>query len=45
MEICLKSTVSFEELKNIMFDIGFKVQEDFQMNDIYMINKDVDISL
>ena len=45
MEICLKSTVSFEELKNIMFDIGFKVQEDFQMNDIYIINKDVDISL
>jgi len=45
MEICLKSTVSFEKLKNIMFDIGFKVQEDFQMNDIYMINKDVDISL
>ena len=45
MEICLKSIVSFEELKNILFDIGFKVQEDFQMNDIYMINKDVDISL
>ena len=45
MEICLKSTVSFEELKSIMFDIGFKVQEDFQMNDIYMINKVVDISL
>lgn len=44
-EICLKSTVSFEELKNIMFDIGFKVQEDFQMNDIYMINKNIDISL
>lgn len=44
-EICLKSNVSFEKIKNIMFDIGFKVQEDFQMNDIYMINKDVDISL
>ena len=44
-EICLKSNVSFEDIKNIMFDIGFKVQEDFQMNDIYMINKDVDISL
>lgn len=44
-EICLKSNVSFEEIKNIMFDMGFKVQEDFQMNDIYMINKDVDISL
>lgn len=45
IEICLKSNVSFEELKNIMFDVGFRVQEDFQMNDIYMINKDVDISL
>lgn len=44
-EICLKSNVSFEELKNIMFDIGFRVQEDFQMNDIYMINKNIDISL
>ena len=44
-EICLKSNVSFEEIKNIMFDIGFKVQEYFQMNYIYMINKDVDISL
>lgn len=43
-EICLKSNVSFEEIKNIMFDMGFKVQEDFQMNDIYMINKDADIS-
>lgn len=44
-EICLKSNVSFEKLKNIMFDMGFKVQEDFQMNDIYMINKDINISL
>lgn len=44
-EICLKSNVSFEELKSIMFNIGFKVQEDFQMNDIYMINKNIDISL
>ena len=31
-EICLKSNVSFDKLKKIMFDIGFKVQEDFQMN-------------
>lgn len=44
-EICLKSNVAFEELKSIMFNIGFKVQEDFQMNDIYMINKNIDISL
>lgn len=44
-EICLKSNVSFEELKKIMFDIGFKIQEDFQLNDIYMIKKDIDISL
>lgn len=44
-EICLKSNVPFEELKSTMFNIGFKVQEDFQMNDIYMINKNIDISL
>lgn len=44
-EICLKSNVPFEELKSIMFNIGFKVQEDFQMNDIYMINKNIDILL
>ncbi len=44
-EICLKSNVSFEKLKNIMFDMGFKIQEDFQMNDIYMISKDIEISL
>lgn len=44
-EICLKSNVSFNELKKIMFDMGFKVQEDFQMNDIYMIDKNIDISL
>lgn len=44
-EICLKSNVSFEELKNIMFDMGFMVQEDFQMNDIYMIDKNIEISL
>lgn len=44
-EICLKSNVSFEKLKSIMFDMGFKIQEDFQMNDIYMISKDIEISL
>ena len=42
-EICLKSNVSFEKLKSIMFNMGFKVKEDFQMNDTYMINKNIDI--
>ena len=27
-EICLKSNVPFEELKNLMFDKGFKIPED-----------------
>ena len=44
-EICLKSNASFDEIRNIMFDMGFKVQEDFQMNDIYMVKQDIDISL
>lgn len=44
-EICLKSNIPFNELKDLMFDIGFKIQENFQLNDIYMIKKDIDISL
>jgi len=45
IEICLKSNVSFEELKDIMVNKGFKVQEDFQMNDIYMVRNEVDINI
>lgn len=44
-EICLRSLVPFDELKRIMFEKGFEIQEDFQMNDIYMIKDDVEISL
>ena len=39
LELCVKSNVSFDKLIEIMKDKGFHVQEDFQMNDIYMIGK------
>ena len=45
LEICVKSLISFEEMKKNMIDLGFHVQENFILNDIYMVPKDVDISL
>ena len=45
LEICVRSLVGFEELKAKMMDMGFKVQEDFQLNDIYMIENDREISM
>lgn len=45
LEICVRSLVRFEELKAKMMDMGFKVQEDFQLNDIYMIENDREISM
>ena len=45
LEICVKSLVSFEEMKKNMIDLGFHIQEDFVLNDIYMVPKGVDISL
>lgn len=45
LEICVRSLVGFEELKSKMMDMGFKVQEDFQLNDIYMIENDKEISM
>lgn len=45
LEICVRSLVGFEELKSKMMDMGFKVQEDFQLNDIYMIENDREISM
>lgn len=45
LEICVRCLVSFEELKKKLLDMGFRVQEDFQLNDIYMIKKDKEISL
>lgn len=45
LEICVRCLVSFEELKTKLLDMGFRVQEDFQLNDIYMIKDSKEISL
>lgn len=39
IEICLKSKLSFDKLIELMKSKGFKVQDDFQMNDTYLIPK------
>lgn len=43
LEICVRSMIGFEELKSKMIDMGFKVQEDFQLNDIYMIEEEKEV--
>ena len=45
LEICVKALVSFDEIINDMLEKGFHVQEEFQLNDIYMVPKDKEISL
>ena len=44
VEICLRSEVNSLYLLELMFSKGFKIQEDFVMNDIYMISNNVKIS-
>ena len=44
VEICLRSEVNSLDLLELMFSKGFKIQEDFVMNDIYMISNNVKIS-
>jgi adenylate cyclase class IV len=41
VEICLKSMINFDELKQLMLQKGFKIQEDFVVNDIYMISNGI----
>lgn len=45
LEICVKVLTDFNSIMKIMKDKGFKVQEDFQLNDIYMIENNKEISL
>lgn len=44
VEICVKYLGSVEELLLDVENKGFVLQEEFQLNDIYMIEDDVDIS-
>lgn len=45
LELCVKSNVEFDKLIEIMKKKGFRIQEDFQMNDIYMVKDEEEISL
>lgn len=45
LEICVRSLVPFETLYDDMVKKGFHVQEDFILNDIYMVKNDIEISL
>ena len=40
LEICVRSFDNYEEIMNKLD--GFVIKEDFQLNDIYMISKDID---
>lgn len=39
-EICVKVLDDFDTIKNKLFDLGFKVQEDFYLEDIYFVKKE-----
>ena len=45
LEICAKVLVPFKEIIDDMLNKGFHVQEDFILNDIYMILNDEEVSL
>lgn len=44
LELCVKANVDFDKLIKIMNTKGFHIQEDFQMNDIYMIKDEIELS-
>ena len=45
LEICVRSLVSFNELYADMIKKGFHEQENFILNDIYLVKDDVEVSL
>lgn len=45
IEICVRAIITFDELKEKMVSMGFKIQEDFQLNDIYMVENDREVSV
>ncbi len=45
LEICVRSLVPFKQLYDDMINKGFHVQEDFILNDIYMVHNDIEVSL
>ena len=45
LKICLKTNASLDTLRENLLDQGFYVQEEFQLNDIYMVDSKTEISL
>ena len=45
LEICVRSLVTFNELYDDMIKKGFHEQENFVLNDIYLVNDDMEVSL
>ena len=45
LEICVKSLVTFNEFYDDMIKKGFHEQENFVLNDIYLVNDDMEVSL
>ena len=45
LKICLKTNASLDTLRENLLNQGFYVQEEFQLNDIYMIDEKIEISL
>ena len=45
LKICLKTNASLDTLRENLLDQGFYVQEEFQLNDIYMVDTKTEISL
>ena len=45
MRISLKANATLDEIRERLLNLGFYVQEEFQLIDIYMIDKKEEISL
>ena len=45
LEICVRSLVTFNELYDDMIKKGFHEQENFVLNDIYLVKDDMEVSL
>lgn len=45
LKICLKTNASLDTLRENLLNQGFYVQEEFQLNDIYMVDSKTEISL
>lgn len=41
LEICVKALDSFDIVKDKLFSLGFIIQEDFYLDDIYFVNREV----